>query len=161
MVDLPQHLALVSILRNYANPALDYARTRLQFSGRPIAAHQLVQEKLVFMYSEIVKGQLLALQRGRLKEAGKLQSEAVSMAKRNNVWVARECARLAREVLGANGVVNEYPIMRHLMNMETVWTYEGTHDIHTLVLGAYLTGIPAFEPPAEPKAAEPMGLQSP
>ncbi len=129
--------------------ALDYARERIQFKGRPIASHQMVQDKLVWMYNEIVKGRLLALQLGRLKDAGQLRHEAVSLAKRNNVWVARECARLAREIHGAAGIVNEHPIMRHLMNMETVFTYEGTHDIHTLVLGAYLTGIPAFNPPTE------------
>ena len=129
--------------------ALDYAKTRIQFGGRPIAAHQIQQQKLVWMYSEIIKGQLLAVQLGRLKDRSKLQHEAVSLAKRNNVWVARECAKLAREIHGANGIVNEYPIMRHLMNLETVYTYEGTHDIHTLVLGQYLTGIPAFEPPSE------------
>jgi len=129
--------------------ALDYASTRVQFRGRPIAAHQLQQDKLVWMYNEIVKGQLLVLRLGRLKDQGKLRPEAVSLAKRNNVWIARDCARLAREIHGANGIVNEYPIMRHLMNLETVWTYEGTHDIHTLVLGHYLTGIPAFDPPTE------------
>jgi glutaryl-CoA dehydrogenase len=129
--------------------ALDYASTRIQFSGRPIAAHQIQQQKLVWMYNEIVKGQLLVLQLGRMKDQGLLQHEAVSLAKRNNVWVARECAKIAREIHGANGIVNEYPIMRHLMNLETVVTYEGTHDIHTLVLGNYLTGIPAFEPPEE------------
>ncbi|HSL18996.1 MAG TPA: acyl-CoA dehydrogenase family protein [Methylomirabilota bacterium] len=128
--------------------ALDYARTRVQFGGRPIAAHQITQVKLAEMYSEIVKGQLLALQLGRMKDAGTMTHEAVSLAKRNNVRVARECARTAREIHGANGIVNEYPLMRHLMNMETVTTYEGTHDIHTLVLGHYLTGIPAFEPPS-------------
>ena len=92
---------------------------------------------------------MLALQLGRMKDAGTMTHEAVSLAKRNNVWVARECAKLAREIHGANGIVNEYPIMRHLMNIETVYTYEGTHDIHTLVLGRYLTDIAAFEPPAE------------
>jgi glutaryl-CoA dehydrogenase len=127
--------------------ALDYAKTRIQFGGRPIASHQIQQQKLVWMFSEINKGQLLALQIGRLKDRGELRHEAVSLAKRNNVWVARECAKLAREIHGANGIVNEYPIMRHLMNLETVYTYEGSHDIHTLVLGHYLTGIPAFEPP--------------
>jgi glutaryl-CoA dehydrogenase len=127
--------------------ALEYASTRIQFSGRPIAAHQITQVKLAEMYSEIVKGQLVALQLGRMKDAGTLRHEAVSLAKRNNVAVARECAKTAREIHGANGIVNEYPIMRHLMNIETVYTYEGTHDIHTLVLGNYLTGIPAFEPP--------------
>ena len=129
--------------------ALDYASTRLQFGGTPIAAHQMVQEKLVTMYDDIVKGQLLALRLGQLKEKGALKHQAVSMAKRNNVRVAREAARLAREIHGANGISSEYPIMRHLMNMETVSTYEGTHDIHTLVLGAFLTGRPAFEPPAQ------------
>jgi len=128
--------------------ALDYAKTRIQFGGKPIGAHQLVQEKLAWMYNEIVKGQLLVLRVGRRKDEGKASHQAISMAKRNNVWVARECAKLAREIHGANGIVNEYPIMRHLMNLETVYTYEGTHDIHTLILGQYLTGIPAFEPPA-------------
>jgi glutaryl-CoA dehydrogenase len=129
--------------------ALDYAKTRIQFGGRPIAAHQIQQQKLVWMYNEIVKAQLVALQHGRLKDRGLERPASVSFAKRNNVWVARECAKIAREMHGANGIVNEYPIMRHLMNLETVYTYEGTHDIHTLVLGQYLTGIPAFEPPAE------------
>ncbi len=138
--------ALGSGLATFA-AALRYAKERTQFRDRPIAAHQLVQEKLVWMYTEIVKGQLLAHQLGRLKDRGQLRHEAVSLAKRNNVWIARECARLAREIHGANGIVNEYPIMRHLMNLETVITYEGTHDIHTLVLGNYLTGLPAFEPP--------------
>jgi len=125
--------------------ALDYSTTRIQFKGRPIATHQITQAKLAEMYSEIVKGQLLVLQLGRMKDAGTLSHEAVSLAKRNNVAVARDCARTAREIHGANGIVNEYPLMRHMMNMETVVTYEGTHDIHTLVLGNYLTGIPAFE----------------
>jgi glutaryl-CoA dehydrogenase len=129
--------------------ALEYASTRVQFGGRPIAAHQIQQQKLVWMYSEIVKAQLVALQLGRMKEREQLRHEAVSLAKRNNVWVARECAKLAREIHGANGIVNEYPIMRHLMNLETAYTYEGTHDIHTLVLGNYLTGIPAFDPPGD------------
>jgi glutaryl-CoA dehydrogenase len=127
--------------------ALDYAKTRVQFGDTPIAAHQMVQEKLVTIYDDIVKGQLLALRLGELKQGGRLSSQAVSLAKRNNVRVARDAARLAREIHGANGISNEYPIMRHLMNMETVSTYEGTHDIHTLVLGAFLTGHPAFEPP--------------
>jgi len=127
--------------------ALDYAGARVQFGGRPIAAHQLVQEKLAWMYSEIVRGQLLVVRLGRLKDEGRASPQAVSMAKRNNVHVARECARLAREIHGANGIVAEYPIMRHLMNLETVYTYEGTHDIHTLILGQYLTGIPAYDPP--------------
>ncbi len=129
--------------------ALDYAKTRVQFGGRPIAAHQLVQEKLAWMFDEIIKGQLLVLRLGQLKNQGSLRHEAVSLAKRNNVRVGRECARIAREIHGANGIVNEYPLMRHLMNMETVSTYEGTHDIHTLVMGAFLTGIPSFDPPGE------------
>ncbi len=129
--------------------SLNYAKTRIQFGGRPIAAHQMVQQKLVWMYNEILKGQLVCLQLGRLKDSGKMPHEAVSVAKRNNVWVARECAKLAREIHGANGICNEYPIMRHLMNIESVSTYEGTHDVHTLVIGNYLTGISAFEPPPE------------
>ena len=129
--------------------ALDYAKDRIQFGGRPIAAQQIQQQKLVWMYNEIVKGQLLVLQLGRMKDAGAMTHEAVSLAKRNNVWVARECAKLAREIHGANGIVNEYPIMRHLMNIESVYTYEGTHDMHTLAVGAYLTGIRSFDPPPE------------
>jgi len=127
--------------------ALNYAKHRIQFGGRPIAAQQIQQQKLVWMYNEIVKGQLLVLQLGRMKDAGTITHEAVSLAKRNNVWVARECAKLAREIHGANGIVNEYPIMRHLMNIESVHTYEGTHDMHTLAVGAYLTGIRSFDPP--------------
>ena len=129
--------------------ALDYAKKRIQFGGRPIAAQQIQQQKLVWMYNEIIKGQLLVLQLGRMKDAGSMTHEAVSLAKRNNVWVARECAKLAREIHGANGIVNEYPIMRHLMNIESVYTYEGTHDMHTLAIGAYLTGIRSFDPPPE------------
>jgi glutaryl-CoA dehydrogenase len=129
--------------------ALDYAKNRIQFGGRPIAAQQIIQQRLVWMYNEIVKAQLLALQLGRMKDAGTMTHEAVSLAKRNNVWVARECAKLAREIHGANGVVNEYPIMRHLMNIESVYTYEGTHDMHTLAVGAYLTGVRSFDPPQE------------
>jgi len=129
--------------------ALNYAKSRIQFGDRPIAAQQIQQQKLVWMYNEIVKGQLLALQLGRMKDAGTMSHDAVSLAKRNNVWVARECAKLAREIHGANGIVNEYPIMRHLMNIESVHTYEGTHDMHTLAIGAYLTGIRSFDPPSE------------
>lgn len=129
--------------------ALEYATSRVQFQDRPIAAHQIQQQKLVWMYNEILKGHLLVLQLARLKDEGSMTHQAVSLAKRNNVWVARECARIAREIHGANGIVNEYPVMRHLMNIESVYTYEGTHDVHTLVVGQYLTGIPAFNPPAE------------
>jgi glutaryl-CoA dehydrogenase len=138
--------------------ALDYSRQRLQFCGQPIASHQLVQDKLVWMLSEISKGQLLVLQLGRLKDAGKLKHYQVSLGKKNNVWVARECARLAREILGANGIVDDYPVIRHMMNIESVYTYEGTHDIHTLILGEAITGIPSFNPPvrAVERSAEPV-----
>lgn len=124
--------------------ALQYAQTRKQFRDAPIASHQLVQEKLVWMISEITKAQLLALQVGRLKDAGTVRHEHISMAKRNNVWMALECARMARDILGANGITDDYPVMRHMMNLESVKTYEGTHDIHTLVLGQSVTGISAF-----------------
>ncbi len=126
------------------NTALQYAKTRKQFHNLPIAGHQLIQEKLVWMASEISKAQLLSLQVGRLKDAGKVGHQHISMAKRNNVWMALECARMARDVLGANGITEDYPIMRHMMNLESVKTYEGTHDIHTLVLGQHLTGIAAY-----------------
>jgi glutaryl-CoA dehydrogenase len=126
------------------NTALHYSKIRKQFHDQPIASHQLVQEKLVWMASEISKAQLLSLQLGRLKDAGTLGYHHVSMAKRNNVWMALECARLARDILGANGITEDYPVMRHSMNLESVKTYEGTHDIHTLILGQYLTGIPAY-----------------
>jgi glutaryl-CoA dehydrogenase len=129
--------------------ALDYAKTRKQFKDRPIASHQMVQAKFAFMITEITKGQLLALRLGRMKDAGTMKPEHVSMVKRNNVWVARECAKLAREILGANGIVCEYPVFRHLANIESVFTYEGTHDIHTLVLGQAVTGIPSYNPPME------------
>ena len=129
--------------------ALDYAKSRKQFKDRPIASHQIIQAKFAFMITEITKGQLLALRLGRMKDAGTMKPEHVSMVKRNNVWVARECAKLAREILGANGIVGEYPVFRHLANIESVFTYEGTHDIHTLVLGQAVTGIPAYNPPME------------
>jgi glutaryl-CoA dehydrogenase len=138
--------ALGSALATF-HAALDYAKTRTQFGGAPIASHQIIQERLVWMANEITKGQLMVWRLGRLKDAGRATFVQVSQAKRNSCWVARECARLAREILGANGVVNEYPIMRHLMNLESVYTYEGTHDMHTLILGEHLTGIPAFMPP--------------
>src|SRR6202453_825023 len=118
-----------------------YSVLRKQFDGRPIASHQLVQEKLAWMVTEITKAQLLALQVGRLKDKGKAEFQHISMAKRNNVWMALECARLSRDILGANGIADDYPIMRHMMNLESVKTYEGTHDIHTLILGQSVTGI--------------------
>ncbi len=124
--------------------ALQYSLMRKQFRDEPIASHQLVQEKLAWMITEITKGQLLVLQVGRLKDAGKVGHEHISMAKRNNVWMALECARLARDVLGANGITDDYPVMRHMMNLESVKTYEGTHDIHTLILGQSVTGIAAY-----------------
>lgn len=129
--------------------ALEYTKNRVQFGGRPLASHQLVQEKLVWMVSEITKGQLLAYQAARLKDQGKLKHYQVSLAKRNNVWLARECARLAREMLGANGIVDDYPVIRHMLNLESVFTYEGTHDIHGLVIGEKITGIPSYNPPIE------------
>jgi glutaryl-CoA dehydrogenase len=124
--------------------ALEYAKTRKQFHNQPIAGHQLVQEKLVWMASEISKAQLLSLQVGRLKDAGTVGHQHISMAKRNNVWMALECARTARDILGANGITEDYPVMRHMMNLESVKTYEGTHDIHALILGQHVTGIAAY-----------------
>jgi glutaryl-CoA dehydrogenase len=124
--------------------ALQYSLLRKQWRDQPIASHQLVQEKLAWMINEITKAQLLVLQVGRLKDAGKVQHQHISMAKRNNVWMALECARMSRDILGANGIADDYPIMRHLMNLESVKTYEGTHDIHTLIIGASVTGIDAF-----------------
>src|SRR6201995_901124 len=124
--------------------ALQYAKTRKQFHNQPIASHQLIQEKLVWMISEISKAQLLSFHVGRLKDAGKVGHEHISMAKRNNVWMALETARMARDILGANGITEDYPIMRHMMNLESVKTYEGTHDIHALILGQHITGIAAY-----------------
>ena len=124
--------------------ALQYAKTRKQFHNEPIASHQLIQEKLVWMASEIAKAQLLSLHVGRLKDAGTVGHEHISMAKRNNVWMALETARSARDILGANGITEDFPIMRHMMNLESVKTYEGTHDIHALILGQHLTGIAAY-----------------
>jgi glutaryl-CoA dehydrogenase len=124
--------------------ALQYTKARKQFHGQPIAGHQLIQEKLVWMASEISKAQLLSLHVGRLKDAGKVGHQHISMAKRNNVWMALETARMARDMLGANGITEDYPIMRHMMNLESVKTYEGTHDIHALILGQHLTGIAAY-----------------
>jgi len=124
--------------------ALQYAKVRKQFHGQPIASHQLIQEKLVWMVSEISKAQLLSLHVGRLKDAGTVGHEHISLAKRNNVWMALETARMARDVLGANGITEYYPIMRHSMNLESVKTYEGTHDIHALILGQHITGIAAY-----------------
>jgi glutaryl-CoA dehydrogenase len=122
---------------------LGYTKERL-VAGGPLAGKQLTQEKLVFMLSEITKGQLLAWRVGRLKDEGRLHHSMVSLAKRNNVDIALRIAREARDLLGANGIVDDYQAMRHMMNLETVRTYEGTHDIHTLILGEHLTGLRAL-----------------
>ncbi|HND34496.1 MAG TPA: acyl-CoA dehydrogenase family protein, partial [Myxococcota bacterium] len=124
--------------------AREYTLSRTQF-GRPIAGFQLVQNKLAYMLREITKAQLLALQCGRLKDAGTLIPEQVSLAKMNNVDIALEIARMSRDMHGANGILDEYPVMRHMANLESVRTYEGTHDIHNLILGKWVTGIQAFE----------------
>jgi glutaryl-CoA dehydrogenase len=124
--------------------ARQYTILRKQFDDRPIASHQLVQEKLADMITEIVKAQLLALHCGRLKDQGKLDPAHISMLKRNNASIALDIARSSRDLLGANGVTDEYPIMRHLCNLETVKTYEGTDHIHALVIGERVTGIPAY-----------------
>jgi len=125
--------------------ALDYAKNRVQFAGKPIAAHQLVQAKFAEMTTQISSAQLMALEVARLKAEGKLRPQHVSMIKRNNVRAALEIARVCRDILGGNGITLEYPVMRHMCNLETVYTYEGTHDIHTLILGQDATGIAAFE----------------
>jgi glutaryl-CoA dehydrogenase len=122
-----------------------YSVTRKQFDNRPIASHQLVQEKLAGMITEIVKAQLLALHAGRLKDQGKLEPAHVSMLKRNNVAMALDCARTSRDLLGANGIMDEYPLMRHMCNLETVKTYEGTDHIHALAIGERVTGIAAYK----------------
>jgi glutaryl-CoA dehydrogenase len=124
--------------------ALDYAKARIQF-GKPIASFQLIQEKLVEMLREITKGQLLAYRLGRIKEKRSPRPQQVSLAKMNNVAAALDIARSAREILGANGIMDEYTVGRHMLNLETVKTYEGTHQIHTLVIGQDITGIGAFE----------------
>ncbi|HYW41427.1 MAG TPA: acyl-CoA dehydrogenase family protein [Bryobacteraceae bacterium] len=124
--------------------ARQYSLLRKQFDDRPIASHQLVQEKLAWMITEITKAQLLALHAGRLKDQGKLEPAHISMLKRNNVAIALDCARLSRDLLGANGITDEYPVMRHLCNLETVKTYEGTDHIHALVIGERVTGVAAY-----------------
>ncbi|HKB80398.1 MAG TPA: acyl-CoA dehydrogenase family protein, partial [Thermoanaerobaculia bacterium] len=146
------------------NTALEYSKSRIQFGGQPIASHQLVQNKLAWMITEITKGQLLVLQTARLKDQGKLKPQHVSMVKMNNVNIALECARMARDILGANGISDEYPVIRHMMNLESVKTYEGTHDIHNLIIGEMVTGIPAYNPPmsaqAEKEATERRAAQA-
>lgn len=125
--------------------ARQYTAMRKQFDEQPIASHQLVQEKLAWMITEITKAQLLALQVGRIKDQGKLEPAHVSMLKRNNVAIALDCARLSRDLLGGNGIMEDYPVMRHMCNLETVKTYEGTDHIHALVIGERVTGIPAYK----------------
>ena len=123
--------------------SVNYSKERIQFD-KPIGGYQMTQEKLAWMLTEITKGQLLALHIGKNKDDKTMRFQEISMLKRNNTWVARECAKLAREIHGANGISGEYPIMRHLMNIESVYTYEGTHEMHTLVLGHDITGIDAY-----------------
>ena len=134
----------IGAARTCYNTALDYTKSRKQFS-RPLAGYQLVQNKLVRMLTEITKAQMVCLRLAHLKDEGKLRPEHVSFAKRNNVNEALKIARDARDMLGANGIVNEYPVIRHMMNLETVNTYEGTFDVHTLILGRDITGESAFE----------------
>ena len=122
---------------------LKYAQSRIQFD-RPIASFQLTQEKLVYMLTEITKAQLLVYHLGKLKDNNKMKQTQVSLAKRNNVEISLKTARLARSILGANGISDEYQVIRHLLNLETVYTYEGTHEIHTLILGEDITGIAAY-----------------
>jgi glutaryl-CoA dehydrogenase len=122
-----------------------YSVLRKQFEGRAIASHQLVQEKLADMITEITKAQLLALHVGRLKDRGQADAAHISMLKRNNAAMALDCARAARDLLGANGIMDEYPIMRHMCNLETVKTYEGTDHIHALVIGERVTGVAAYK----------------
>ena len=124
--------------------ALNYSKTRIQFS-KPIASYQMTQNKLVYMITEITKSQLLNLQLGKLKDQGKLKFTQVSLAKRNNCAVALDIARTARQILGANGILDEYPVMRHSANLESVITYEGTNEMHTLIVGEDITGLAAFE----------------
>jgi glutaryl-CoA dehydrogenase len=133
---------LGSAMECYAT-ALEYSLSRVQFD-RPIAAFQITQEKLVWMLNEITKGQLMVYRLGRMKDDGSLKHTHVSMAKRNNCEIALTICRMAREVLGANGILDEYPVMRHANNLESVKTYEGTHEMHTLIIGEDITGIPSF-----------------
>jgi glutaryl-CoA dehydrogenase len=124
--------------------ALNYAKSRIQFT-KPIASYQLTQDKLVYMVTEITKSQLLNLQLGRLKDKGLLKFTQVSLAKRNNCEKALDIARISRQIFGANGILDEYPVMRHAANLESVITYEGTHEMHTLIVGEDITGYSAFD----------------
>lgn len=136
---------VIGAARACFDSALDYAKNRVQFSGKPIASHQLVQAKFAEMQTQMVSSQLMALEAARLKEEKKIRPAQISMIKRHNVRAALETARMCRDILGGNGITLEYPVMRHLCNLETVFTYEGTHDIHTLILGQDITGIAAYE----------------
>ena len=136
---------VIGAARACFDSALDYAKNRVQFGGKPIASHQLVQAKFAEMLTQITNSQLQALEVARLKEEKAMKPAHVSMIKRHNVKVALDTARMCRDILGGNGITLEYPVMRHLMNLETVFTYEGTHDIHTLVLGQEVTGIAAYD----------------
>tara|TARA_Y100000748_G_C15502332_1_gene490595 strand:+ start:820 stop:1992 length:1173 start_codon:yes stop_codon:yes gene_type:complete len=126
------------------NTALDYSKERKQFS-KPIAGYQLTQSKLADMVTQITESQLMVYRLGRLKDEGKMSFQQVSMAKRNNCVMARDIAKIAREILGANGIMDDYSPMRHMANIESVFTYEGTHEMHTLILGQDVTGIPAYD----------------
>ncbi|MGH7839727.1 MAG: acyl-CoA dehydrogenase family protein [Candidatus Binataceae bacterium] len=134
----------IGAARSCYHCALDYTKSRKQFS-RPLAGYQMVQRKLVDMLTEITKAQLVCIRLGQMKDAGTMRPEQVSFAKRNNVNAALEIARAARDMLGANGIVNEYPVIRHMLNLETVNTYEGTFDVQTLILGRDITGESAFD----------------
>src|SRR5262249_23383683 len=123
--------------------AAEYSKSRIMF-GKPIGSFQLVQAELADMLTQITQAQLLCIQLGRMKERGSLKPEQISLAKRNNCEIALEAAREARDILGANGITAEYPVMRHMCNLESVKTYEGTHNIHTLGLGEAITGIAAY-----------------
>jgi glutaryl-CoA dehydrogenase len=136
--------------------ALNYTKEREQF-GAPLASYQLVQEKLVAMLLEITKGQLVAHRLGRLMDEGEATHAQISLGKKNNVAAARMCARTARELLGANGISLAYSVIRHMANIESVYTYEGTDDIHTLILGSDITGIPAFRRCSEPLKLDTLG----
>ena len=134
----------IGLAANVYSVSLKYAKERIQFN-KPIASFQIIQKKLVWMLNEISKAQSIAFHIGRQKEKDNFKHQSISLLKRNNTWMARECTRISREILGANGISGEYPIMRHMMNIESVYTYEGTHDIHTLILGQDITGINAIE----------------
>ncbi|MDZ4713616.1 MAG: acyl-CoA dehydrogenase family protein [bacterium] len=135
---------VVGLAMECYNTVLNYSLSRVQF-GKPIAGFQLTQEKLAYMLTEITKAQLLCFRLGKMKDAGTMRPQQVSLAKRNNCEIAKNIASMAREMLGANGILDEYPIMRHQNNIESVKTYEGTHEMHTLILGEDVTGIAAFE----------------